>query len=162
MGQPGKNEKHTSGQMDETRHWKLEEYQIGEELSMVSEPGSERHAQNFKDLRVWQQGRDLVKIVYKISRKFPKDELFGLTSQIRRASVSVTSNIAEGWGRNKTGYFGLGLSYSRGSVHEVESQLINAIDLEFITEADAIPAMDLILRCSSGLLNFIAKLDSKR
>ena len=145
------------------KDWKLEhEYQIGTEVSVVCEPGSDQRAQNFKDLRVWQQGMELVKVVYKLASKFPREEMYGLTSQVRRAAVSVPSNIAEGWGRNRTGYLNLGLSYSRGSIHEVESQLLNAIDLDYITKEEAMPVFDLIMRCSSGLLNFMSKLDVKR
>jgi len=147
---------------DNSAKWHLEYPEIGTDLSMVSEPGSERRAQNFKDLRVWQQGQELVKIIYQLTRKFPKEETYGLTSQLRRAAVSVPSNIAEGWGRNRTGYFSLGLCYSRGSIHEVESQLMNAIDLEYLTEAETSNVMDLIMRCSSGLLNFMSKLEIKR
>ncbi len=147
---------------DNSAKWHLEYSEIGTDLSMVSEPGSERRAQNFKDLRVWQQGQELVKLIYQLTRKFPKEETYGLTSQLRRAAVSVPSNIAEGWGRNRTGYFSLGLCYSRGSIHEVESQLLNAIDLEYITEAETSNVMDLIMRCSSGLLNFMSKLETKR
>lgn len=147
---------------DNSAKWHLEYPEIGTDLSMVSEPGSERRAQNFKDLRVWQQGQELVKIIYQLTRKFPKEETYGLTSQLRRAAVSVPSNIAEGWGRNRTGYLSLGLCYSRGSIHEVESQLLNAIDLEYLTEAETSNVMDLIMRCSSGLLNFMSKLEIKR
>lgn len=147
---------------DNSAKWHLEYSEIGTDLSMVSEPGSERRAQNFKDLRVWQQGQELVKLIYQLTRKFPKEETYGLTSQLRRAAVSVPSNIAEVWGRNRTGYFSLGLCYSRGSIHEVESQLLNAIDLEYTTEAETSNVMDLIMRCSSGLLNFMSKLETKR
>lgn len=148
--------------MDESQKWYLEYSAIGSDLSMVSEPDSERRAQNFKDFRVWQQGQELVKLVYKLTRKFPKEEMYSLTTQLRRAAVSVPSNIAEGWGRNRTGYLNLGLCYSRGSIHEVESQLLNAIDLEYVTKEETAVAMDLIMRCSSGLLNFMSKLEAKR
>lgn len=147
---------------DENKKWHLEYPEIGPDLSMVSEPGSERHAQNFKDFRVWQQGQELVRVVYKLTSKFPKEETYGLTSQLRRAAVSVPSNIAEGWGRNRTGYLNLGLCYSRGSIHEVESQLLNAVDLDYLTKDETAPVMDLIMRCSTGLLNFMSKLEIKR
>lgn len=147
---------------DDSSKWHLEYPEVGADLSLVSEPGATNYAQNFKDYRVWIQGMELVKVVYKLSQKFPREEVYGLTSQIRRASVSVPSNIAEGWGRNRTGYLNLGLSYSRGSIHEVESQLLNAIDLEYITKEEATPVFDLIMRCSTGLLNFMSKLDPKK
>lgn len=146
----------------DSNKWNLEYSEVGPDLSMVSEPGATGYAQNFKDYRVWRQGMELVRMVYGLSRKFPKDELYGLTSQIRRASISVPSNIAEGWGRNRTGYLNLGLSYSRGSIHEVESQLLNAVDLQYVSPDDAAPVFDLIMRCSTGLLNFMGKLDIKK
>jgi four helix bundle protein len=146
----------------ENKKWHVEYPELGSDLSMVSEPGAEKRAQNFKDFRVWQQGQELVRIIYKLTRKFPKEEMYGLTSQLRRAAVSVPSNIAEGWGRNRTGYLNLGLCYSRGSIHEVESQLLNAIDLEYLTRQEVDPVMDLIMRCSAGLLNFMSKLEIKR
>jgi four helix bundle protein len=147
---------------DESNKWHLEYPDVGTDLSVVSEPGAMSYAQNFKDYRVWIQGMELVKVVYRLTLKFPKEEMYGLTSQVRRASVSVPSNIAEGWGRNRTGYLNLGLSYSRGSIHEVESQLLNAIDLEYITKEEAAPVFDLIMRCSTGLLNFMSKLDQNK
>lgn len=147
---------------DENKKWHLEYPEIGSDLSMVSEPGSGGHAQNFKDFRVWQQGQELVRVVYRLTSKFPKEETYGLTSQLRRAAVSVPSNIAEGWGRNRTGYLNLGLCYSRGSIHEVESQLLNAVDLDYLTKDETTPVMDLIMRCSTGLLNFMSKLEIKR
>jgi len=146
----------------DSNKWHLEYPEVGTDLSVVSEPGAANYAQNFKDYRVWIQGMELVKVVYKLSRNFPREEMYGLTSQIRRASVSVPSNIAEGWGRNRTGYLSLGLSYSRGSIHEVESQLLNAIDVEYITKEEAAPVFDLIMRCSTGLLNFMSKLEVKK
>lgn len=104
----------------------------------------------------------MVTLVYSLVRKFPREETYGLTSQLKRASVSVPSNIAEGWGRNRTGYLNLGLCYARGSVHEVESQLITAINLGYLNKAETATAMDLIMRCSAGLLNFMSKLEIKR
>lgn len=58
--------------------------------------------QSYKDLKIWQKGISLVKLIYKSCESFPKEEVFGLTSQIKRSSISIPSNIAEGWGRNST------------------------------------------------------------
>lgn len=92
--------------------------------------------QNFTDLIVWQKGHKLVLEVYKQTKKFPKDELFGLVSQIRRASVSITSNIAEGFGRfsekEKLHFY----SFAYGSLMEVQNQIIIAKDLGFINEEE--------------------------
>jgi four helix bundle protein len=74
--------------------------------------------------------------IYKISATFPKDELYGLTSQIRRSSVSIPSNIAEGCGREGDAEFGRFLQISMGSVNEVEYQLLLARDLKMITTTD--------------------------
>ena len=87
---------------------------------------------NFKQLNSWQQSHFLVLTIYKISSTFPKQEQFGLTNQIRRAAVSITSNIAEGFGRigkkEKQHFFQIAL----GSLNEVESQLEIAKDLRYI------------------------------
>ena len=91
---------------------------------------------SFEKLEVWQKSRVLVKEIYILSRKFPADEKFGLTSQVRRAAVSVNSNIAEGctrWSNKEKARF---YEIAYGSLIEVLSQLILASDLEFITEQE--------------------------
>ena len=117
---------------------------------------------SYRDLVVWQHSMDVAEMVYEFAALLPNEERFGLMSQMCRASVSMPANIAEGWGRNRTGYLNLGLSYSRGSIHEVESQLLNCIDVGFLSKEDTDPVMDLIMRCSSGLLNFMSKLEITR
>jgi four helix bundle protein len=87
---------------------------------------------SYKDLLVWQKGIELVKLVYAVSSLIPDDERFGLISQIRRCSVSVPSNIAEGYGRATTAYFIQFLNISRGSLFELETQLILCKDLNYI------------------------------
>jgi four helix bundle protein len=89
---------------------------------------------SFTDLIVWQKGHELVLMVYKITKEFPKDELFALISQIRRAVVSITSNIAEGFSRQSIKekiYF---YSLSQGSITEVQNQLLIARDIKYIDE----------------------------
>ena len=78
---------------------------------------------NYRDLIVWQKSMKLITDIYKISKLFPKEELFGLTSQIRRAAISIPSNIAEGYGRNSTGDYKRFLTISVGSLYEFQSQL---------------------------------------
>jgi four helix bundle protein len=134
-------------------------FALGEPLSQVSDPEGKGYVSHFRDLRVWQQGMDLVDRVYALSTRFPKEELYGLASQVRRAAVSVPSNIAEGWGRNRTGYLALGLSYARGSVHEVETQLEVAMRQGWISRDDFTPTSDLLNVLSSGLLRFIQILE---
>ena len=80
--------------------------------------------QNYQDLGVWQKAMQLAEDCYTVTRRFPKEELFGLTSQIRRAAVSVPANIAEGQGRQYTKEFLNHLSIARGSLKELETHLI--------------------------------------
>lgn len=98
---------------------------------------------NYADLIAWQKAMDLVEAVYNLSYAFPKEELYGLTSQLRRAAVSIPSNIAEGQGRWTTGEFVQSLGIANGSLREVETQMHIAVRLEFVTSADTRPAFDL-------------------
>src|SRR5215207_7812505 len=88
---------------------------------------------DFKDLIAWQKAMDLVERVYKATVKYPKEECYGLTSQTRRAAVSIPSNIAEGQGRQTTKDFVHFLSIAYGSLREVETQLVIASRLNYIT-----------------------------
>ncbi len=88
--------------------------------------------QHFKDLKVWQQGHELVLLIYQATESFPQKEMFRLSDQLRRAAVSVTSNIAEGFGRKSPKeklYF---YSISHGSLLEIENQTLIAKDLNYI------------------------------
>src|SRR5690349_1436813 len=77
---------------------------------------------NFRELIVWQKTMDLAELIYQSTRAFPKDELYGMVSQMRRAAVSIPSNIAEGQARNTTGEFIQFLGYAHGSLAELETQ----------------------------------------
>ena len=88
----------------------------------------------FRDLIVWQKAMDLVVKIYKVTNDFPDEEKYGLVSQLRRAGVSVTSNIAEGFGRNSNKTFIVFLNYSMGSLMEVETQLEISKRIEFISD----------------------------
>ena len=88
---------------------------------------------NFKNLSIWQRSRSLVKVIYLATNDFLKDKIFGLTAQIRRAAISIPSNIAEGCGRNTNKDLSRFLDISIGSICEVETQLYLAFDLEFIS-----------------------------
>ena len=91
----------------------------------------------FRDLLVWQRGMGLAKAVYTATRTFPKEEMFGLTSQMRRAAVSVPSNIAEGQGRGSDRSFVVFLNQASGSPYELETQLELALALEMLTREAA-------------------------
>jgi four helix bundle protein len=91
---------------------------------------------NYHELKIWQEGRKLVKSVYALSSKFPNEEMYGLTSQIRRAAISIPSNIAEGTGRKSDKEFQRFLDYAIGSLFELETQIILANDLNFVTPED--------------------------
>ena len=91
---------------------------------------------NYHELKIWQEGRKLVKTVYSVSANFPKEEMYGLTSQIRRAAISIPSNIAEGTGRTSDKEFKRFLDYAIGSLFELETQMILANDLNFISAED--------------------------
>jgi four helix bundle protein len=87
--------------------------------------------QSFKDLVVWQRAIELTIAVYKLTAKFPDSERFGLTNQLRRAAVSIASNIAEGYGRATKGEYVQFLGHARGSCSEVETQIVIAKALGF-------------------------------
>lgn len=99
---------------------------------------------HYKDLLVWQKGIALTKLVYKMTAGFPPDERFGLTSQMRRAAVSVPSNIAEGQARHGTKEFLQFLSHAEGSLAELEMQLLLSIELEFAKPVDVQPLLSEI------------------
>ena len=90
----------------------------------------------FKELKVWQKAIDLVTEIYTKSQEFPKEELYGLTSQIRRSAVSIPSNIAEGCGRKTNKDFANFLGISLGLAFELETQLIIAKNLNFMNSDD--------------------------
>ena len=87
--------------------------------------------ESFRDLIVWQRSIDLTLALYKLTASFPSEEKFGLTSQLRRAAVSIASNIAEGYGKSSTGEYLQALDHARGSNAEVQTQLVIAQALRF-------------------------------
>jgi four helix bundle protein len=91
---------------------------------------------SFTDLNAWKFGHKLVLSVYKVTRSFPKEELFALTSQIRRAAVSVTSNIAEGFSRQSFKEKAQFYAMSLGSVTEIQNQLLIAKDIGYISDSE--------------------------
>jgi len=104
----------------------------------------------FRKLIVWQKAHQWTLLIYKLTEKFPKHELFGLTSQMRRAAVSVAANMAEGYAAGGKGQFRRYLDIAQGSLAEVEYYLILALDLKYITQADYNEAESL--RAETGFL----------
>jgi four helix bundle protein len=97
----------------------------------------------YQDLLVWQKGISLVKRIYEITKLFPGDEKFGLVSQMRRAAVSIPSNIAEGQARNTRGEFIQFISHAEGSNAELNTQLIIAIELGYCIKAESQDVFEL-------------------
>ncbi len=100
--------------------------------------------EGYRDLVVWQKGIALSKLIYTITKTFPPDEKFGLISQMRRAAVSVPSNIAEGQARHTTGEFILFISHAEGSVAELDTQLYLAVEFDFVTQQNANACFQLL------------------
>ncbi|MFN5309443.1 MAG: four helix bundle protein [Candidatus Kapaibacterium sp.] len=89
---------------------------------------------NYRELIVWQKSINLAKKIYACTQPFPKEEMYGLVSQMRRASISIACNIAEGQARNTTGEFKQFLGISKGSLAELETMLILSSEMNFLTE----------------------------
>jgi four helix bundle protein len=112
----------------------------------------------FQDLVVWQKSMDLVTEIYRLTRSFPKEEIFGLVSQLRRAAVSVPSNIAEGQGRLTEKEFRQFLGNARGSLSEVETQILIAKNLGYLDETNLNSILSIISevgRVLNGLLSSV-------
>ncbi|MFC4096512.1 four helix bundle protein [Euzebyella saccharophila] len=115
---------------------------------------------DYKELDVWLQARDLVKKIYILTTSFPNEEQYGLTSQIRKSAISISSNIAEGCGRKtakETIYF---LHIARGSLFELETQVILADDLGYITmnAAEFLKEIERVKMLLNGFINYHKKL----
>lgn len=117
---------------------------MSDKLLNPGDVGRGKPVQGYRDLLVWQKGMALAKDIYKITAAFPAEEKFGLISQMRRAAVSVPSNIAEGQARNTTGEFVQFISHAEGSLAELDTQLTLAVELNFIGTEKAQPGMDTI------------------
>ena len=111
-----------------------------------------------KDLLVWQRSMDLVETVYRLTANFPPVEQWGLVSQMRRAAISVPSNIAEGFGRQATGEYRHHLSIGRGSLLELETQILLGKRLKYLQPSDSDSILKEIDEISRMLATLIAKL----
>ncbi len=113
---------------------------------------------SFRDLVVWQRAVQSAIAIYRLTSSFPASERFGLTNQLRRASVSIASNIAEGYGRSTRGEYLQFLGHARGSNYEVQTQLVIAAALGFGLKRERQEAVDLIDEVSKMLVSLMAKL----
>lgn len=116
--------------------------------------------ESYQELEVWKQTKDLVKHIYELTKSFPKEEQFGLTNQLRRAAVSIPSNIAEGCGRNHFKDSIQLFFIARGSLYEVETQLVIAFDLKYVSPTALEAYMVLIKSCKrllNGFINYFQK-----
>lgn len=109
---------------------------------------------NFKELNVWKESKDFCVDIYKNMSGFPKSEIYGITSQMKRASVSIPSNIAEGAGRNTNKDFSRFIGMSIGSSFELETQLIISKELEFINENNYLKLINDLNNVQKKLVNF--------
>ena len=111
-----------------------------------------------RDLLAWREAMTLVEVVYRDTASLPKEEMFGLTAQIRRAAVSVPSNIAEGYGRQATGEYRHHLSIARASLLELETQVLLCHRLSFLDESEVNSLIDEIEEISKMIASLISKI----
>ncbi|MEO8666296.1 MAG: four helix bundle protein [Ignavibacteria bacterium] len=112
-------------------------------------------SKSYISLDVWKKCRKLTSCIYSLTKKFPKDEQYGLTNQIRRSVVSIPSNIAEGCGRSHTKDSIHFFHISRGSLYELETQLYLSFDQNYITEEELDENLKLIIDCKKLINGFI-------
>lgn len=120
---------------------------------------------NFKDLIAWQKSFELCKRVYAMTQSFPRDELFGLSLQLKRAAVSVAANIAEGWGRGYLNDYVRFLRTARGSACELETEVLVARDLGYATAkvcSDVLGMIEESVRVLQGLISSLERLQDKK
>jgi len=112
---------------------------------------------DFRELIVWQKAMTLVTTVYESTQHFPREEIYGLTNQIRRAAVSIPSNIAEGQGRRTRGEFQQFLGIAKGSLAELETQILIAQNLKYIQQPEQLlERLQEVGRLLNGLINSLA------
>jgi len=137
----------------------VSEHESEQASKRASERGVRTPVRTFRDLLVWQRGMELAELVYSVTAKFPADEKWGLVNQLRRAAVSVPSNIAEGHGRQSRVDYLRFLRVARGSLAEVETQAELAGRLGFL--ADPGPVVALAHETAIMLQSLIRKLEEK-
>jgi four helix bundle protein len=115
---------------------------------------------SYRDLLVWQKGIELAKLIYGLTAKLPAEEKFGMVSQMRRAAVSVSSNIAEGQARRTTGEFVQFISHAEGSLAELDTQLFLSVELRLLSVEASKAAFDLIAELRRMLNGLRRKLET--
>ena len=117
---------------------------------------------DFKELKVWSKAHELTVLIYSLTRSFPRDEMYGMTSQVRRSAASVGANIAEGCGRHSDGEMVRFLQIARGSASETEYHLLLARDLGFLHEADFRKAQQRVAEVQRMLTSLVQKVQPVR
>jgi len=117
---------------------------------------------NFRDLHVWNEAHQLTLKIYQATRRFPREEQYGLTSQIRRCSVSIGANIAEGCGKRGNNEFGRFLAIASGSASELDYELLLALDLAYIDEASYGSLHEHLSRLRRMLTSLMQKVNRER
>jgi four helix bundle protein len=116
---------------------------------------------NYKELKVWQKARELVRFIYKLTRKYPKEEIYTLTLQIRRAVISIPSNIAEGAGHSSIKEFSRYLGIAYASSCELDTQIILSYDLNFINQDELSNSDNYINELQKMLSGLIKSVEKK-
>ncbi len=117
---------------------------------------------SYRDLEAWQYALKVTKQVYQLTRSFPDDEKFGLTNQARRAAVSIPSNIAEGYGRGRTADYLRFLGIARGSLFELETQMLIGLELNYLEESSYKSFEEVSTSCSRLLAGLIRSLEEPK
>ena len=117
--------------------------------------------QNYKELKVWEKSHQLVLEIYRVTAKFPKEEMFGVTNQVRRAAASIPANIAEGCGKKSQMDLANFLNISLGSANETDYFLLLCKDLKYISETEFLELENTVNTIKAMLINLITKVRSK-
>jgi four helix bundle protein len=117
---------------------------------------------NFRDLQVWQKAHQLTLLAYSVTRNFPREEVYGLTSQIRRCAASVAANIAEGCGKRGNAEFQRFLGISTGSASEFEYHFLLAHDLKLLVGSDYEKLNDAVVELKRRLASLVRKVEQER
>lgn len=118
--------------------------------------------QSYRELLVWQKSMDMAEACYQLTAEFPRDEMYGMTAQIRRAAVSVPANIAEGHGRENTGSFVQFLRVAQGSLKELETHLVLAARVRLVSAERTAPLLGECETTGKMLRSLIRSLQAKR